>query len=147
MLGTPLPHTITKRGDHHLRNRAAIQRPVYFRDSFFALEDAIAYAKMQSKHMERKRKVSTTQPPSSKAPSKSAQNLSNNQNHKSPTPSPPPPLPPPSPPPKISSLPQKVSPPSSHKSPDKTSCQNHNDSATSDMSQSSLPNLEKYTLQ
>ena len=47
---------VSRGGHHQLRNRAAIQRPVYFRDSFFALEEAIAYSKLQ-KHKERKRKI------------------------------------------------------------------------------------------
>ena len=74
-------------GHHRLRNRAAIQRPVYFRDSFFVLEEAIAYSKLQKKHKERKRKIAThTQKPTVNTSLQSSQKQStpdpaNNQNH------------------------------------------------------------------
>lgn len=63
-------------GHHRLRNRAAIQRPVYFRDSFFVLEEAIAYSKLQKKHKERKRKIATHKQPTANTSLQSSQKQS-----------------------------------------------------------------------
>ena len=144
----PVKRSTISGGGHRLRNRADIQRPVYFRDSFFALEDAIIYNKQHKKHKEKKMKVTNTQQPPSAtrhtkpaAPVKSARVLPEDQKHTSapsvaavtpshvaaPPHSPPPPsaTPPPSSPPPSSqeSNPTCVEKPHSSSSPSPSSTQ------------------------